>query len=393
MGFFDFFKKNKKDTDYTEEIDRVFEEYEPTGPAGFDRPETRQHYIFDKCEEMIECSKRIDEARVAYDTVTAYLLDVDLIDNMPVNQRNEIDVLAERIYELQVDRKEYQDFAGRLEDVRFSGIRLYEDDFPECVDRLKENEKYKAMVRRDIDALQGEKSAIRISVEEAQDSNKRLKKWAFILPFVFAILVVGAFFLKLKLYWDITTILCAIIFVICAAGCAVILKNQRNNYNIKQGIINLNHAIVLLNRMKAKYVNVTNAVEYAYDKYNVNSSYELDKLWMEYSDLKRERAKHNLSTTELDHYSNMLVHELARYDINDPTIWPNQVLALINPKEMVEIRHNLNGRRQKLRSRIDYNLAEAEKIKADVLRVVADYPQYSDEILEIVKSIDINLGI
>lgn len=396
MGLFDFFSRKKKDRNYEEDIDRVFEEsYGGTegGKESFHQPEMRQHFVFDKCEEMIECSHQIDEAKVEYDSVTSYLMDIDIIDNLPDVQRAEINELAERISVLEADRKEYQEYSNRLSDVRFAAIRMYEDEFPANIDRLKENEKYKAVVKRDIDMLSGEKANINLSVEEARRSNTNLKKWAFFIPIVFALLLVVTFVLKMQLYWDITTFLCIDIFLACAAGAAVLIKNQKNNTTITQGKYNLNHVIVLLNRTKARFVSITNAVDYVYEKFNVHSSYELEYLWNEYSDLKKERARHSLATDDLDYYSNKLTHELAKYDVNDPVIWAGQVEALLNNKEMVEIRHGLNTRRQKLRTRIENSSAQAERIKSEIMTVVNEYPQYSEEILDIVKSIDSSRGI
>ena len=141
----------------------------------------RQHFVFDKCEEMIECSHQMDEAKIEYDSVTSYLMDIDIIENLPDAQRAEINELAERISVLEADRKEYQEYSNKLSDVRFASVRMYEEEFPANIDRLKENEKYKAVVKRDIDMLQGEKSNINVSIEEAKRSNTSLKKWAFFM--------------------------------------------------------------------------------------------------------------------------------------------------------------------------------------------------------------------
>lgn len=396
MGLFDFFSRKKKDRNYEEDIDRVFDASFGGATGGkddFHRPEMRQHFVFDKCEEMIECSHQMEEAKMEYDSVTSYLMDIDIIDNLPDAQRAEINELAERISVLEADRKEYQEYSNRLSDVRFAGIRMYEDEFPANIERLKENEKYKAVVKRDIDVLSGEKANINVTVEEAKRSNTNLKKWAFFIPIIFGLLLVVTFVLKMQLYWDITTFLCIDIFLACAAGAAVLIKNQKNNTTITQGKYNLNHVIVLLNRTKARFVSITNAVDYVYEKFNIHSSYELEYLWNEYSDLKRERARHSLATDDLDYYTNKLVHELAKYDVNDPVIWGGQVEALLNDKEMVEIRHGLNTRRQKLRARIENNSSRAEQIKSEIMNMVNEYPQYSEEILDIVKSIDSSRGI
>ncbi len=396
MGLFDFFSGKKKDNEISIDIDKVFDDHRPSrssNKTNFHRPEERSHFVFDKCEEMIEWSHKIDEAKLEYESVTSYLMDIDVIEGLPDNTRAEITELAVNISELEKDRREYQEYSGKLSDVRFSGIRMYEDEFPDNIERLKDNEKYKALVKRDIDAIQGEKSSIVVSIEEAERNNKKLRSWAFFIPIIFVVLLTGTFALKMMLYLDITTLLCVDIFLACAAGAGVLLKNQKNNNTIRSGTNNLNHAIVLLNRAKARFVSITNAVDYVYDKFNIHSSYELEYLWNEYSELKRERNRHSLATDDLDFYCNKLTHELAKYDLNDPYIWAGQVKALYDHNEMVEIRHDLNTRRQKLRARIEAASNEADRVKTEIMDVVRTYPQYSEEILDMVKSIDSSSGL
>lgn len=391
MGIFDFFSRKKRNKEYPYELEKVFEGYDSTitkPSADFNNPEMRQHFVFDKCEQMIECSHQMDEAKAEYDSVTAYLLDIDKIESLPDAQRGVINDMAERIVTLQKNRQEYQDYSRKLADPKYQGIRLYEEEFPKAIEKLRENEKYQAIVKRDIDCLQGEKNHIKIEIDNLEYSNDGLKKWAIIIPVLFLILLAGAFFLKVKLYWDITTILCGIVALACVGASAVFIYSQKYTGKIKQNKADLNHVIVLLNRMKAKFVTVKNAVDYVYEKYNIHSSYELEYLWQEYDNLKKERAKHSLSTDDLEYYAKALSFELAKYDLYDPGIWASQVEALLNKNEMVEVRHNLNSRRQKLRSRIESNALDAECIRTEILDMVKEYPQYSEEVLDIVKSID-----
>lgn len=396
MSLFDFFKRKKRNRDYSLELESMFNEYSndtQVQRTDFNNPEMRQHFVFDKCEEMIECSHQMDEAKAEYDSVTAYLCDIDTIEGLPDVQRGIVNDIADRIVTLQRNRKDYQEYSNKLADVKFQGIRLNEEEFPKAVDKLRENEKYQAVVKRDIDVLLGEKNHIKIEIDNMEYSNEGLKKWAFIIPVVFLVLLVGAFLLKSKLYMDISLILYIIILAACGGGALVYLNSINNTNKLKQAQADLNHVIILLNRMKAKFVSVKNAVDYVYEKYNIHSSYELEYLWQEYSNLKKERAKHSLSTDNLEYYSKALTFELAKYDLNDPGIWANQVEALLNKNEMVEVRHSLNQRRQKLRGRIEANSKEADRIRTEILDMVKEYPQYSEEVLDIVKSIDSSKGI
>lgn len=75
---------------------------------------------------------------------------------------------------------------------------------------------------------------------------------------------------------------------------------------------------------------------------------------------------------------------LRQYRVKDPMIWIHQAEALLNPKEMIEIRHSLIIQRQRLRKRIDFNNFNMESAKEEMEDLVKNYPKYAKEILAIV---------
>ena len=95
---------------------------------------------------------------------------------------------------------------------------------------------------------------------------------------------------------------------------------------------------------------------------------------------KEERRKFRRTELELDLYQTELMEHLKQYNITEPRRWLNQALAIIEPKEMVEIRHELIVRRQSLRKRMDYNKDVAGSARDEIMDVVTKYPEYADEI-------------
>jgi DNA topoisomerase IA len=55
---------------------------------------------------------------------------------------------------------------------------------------------------------------------------------------------------------------------------------------------------------------------------------------------------------------------------------------------MVEVRHGLNVRRQKLREQMEYNMKRIEEAKANVTDYIKNNPKYANEIMQIVDSYD-----
>lgn len=82
-------------------------------------------------------------------------------------------------------------------------------------------------------------------------------------------------------------------FVTAVAVCADYLKMLHNDSEIKLAERSANKAILLLNKVKFKYVNITNAIDYACEKYHVRRASELNQLWQYYMDAVRERENIN----------------------------------------------------------------------------------------------------
>ena len=79
----------------------------------------------------------------------------------------------------------------------------------------------------------------------------------------------------------------------------------------------------------------------------------------------------------------MLFRSLKKQHVADADIWIYQPAALIDQKEMVEIRHRLNVRRQKLRDRIEYNAKIKNQSMNALNQLVQKKPALKEEIMQI----------
>ena len=76
---------------------------------------------------------------------------------------------------------------------------------------------------------------------------------------------------------------------------------------------------------------------------------------------------------------------LRQYRLYDAQVWVTQAAALVDPKEMVEVKHGLITRRQKLRSRIEYNMnviREQKKETEDLLSKAEHMRPQAEHILD-----------
>ncbi|MBP5761887.1 MAG: hypothetical protein J6W48_02825, partial [Lachnospiraceae bacterium] len=83
-----------------------------------------------------------------------------------------------------------------------------------------------------------------------------------------------------------------------------------------------------------------------------------------------------------------LIRLLARYHVTSPARWIDQLAALLDKREMVELRHGLILRRQALREQIDYNETRARSAKDEITSVATTYPMYAQEILEMTEKFE-----
>ena len=71
----------------------------------------------------------------------------------------------------------------------------------------------------------------------------------------------------------------------------------------------------------------------------------------------------------LEQCSRQLVETLRAAGVKDAEIWMYQTEALLDEKEMVEVRHHLNTRRQKIRERLEINAGQLDSYKEELEKI------------------------
>jgi hypothetical protein len=172
-----------------------------------------------------------------------------------------------------------------------------------------------------------------------------------------------------------------ILLVVVGAAATSIVLYKRLSYEFKLSEMKENRAINLMNKVKIKYVNNTSTLEYLYAKYNIKSLRELEYLYDQYLIMVDEVRKYQKSSGDLRLYCDQLSKLLFSHGVKDPDIWTKQSLALVDSREMVEVKHSLNQRRQKLREQIAYN----EELRLNGLRDIRNMLKANPDLREQVK--------
>ncbi len=349
--------------------------------------------LMERCEQILENAREIDDGKKEYYIITSYLNDIELIENLPPDQSEEIQKAAEYVSRLNEARDQFLHTSKRISDAQFQMIQRLEDEIPDIVKNLRENETYQSTVKRDMQYLEGEKQQWEIQKSERRRQQRILKKGSiFLLSIVAAaavlILVLAKVFeIDLKYAW-IATIAAAFL------GAAFILFQLENSRrDIRQADININYAIKLLNKVKIKYVSITNAVDYTHEKYHIRDARELASQWDIYQETIREQEKYRQTNEDLNYYYEKLVKLLKKCELYDSRVWIKQPHALVESREMVEIKHDLLVRRQKLRSKIAYNLDVVKKGRKEIDSVLQTQQERDPKLYELIASIDKMAGL
>lgn len=384
MGLFQFLKKKIEKEEPWEKEGSLMAE--PLNRANLDieNSEQREKYIRNCCQQIVEASEEIDKATMEYQLVTNYLTDMEEIEQLPKEERADINAYARKLVALKKDHQLYESKIGNITDAQFKNVERFEEDMPEGLEKLVKDENYKMLVRQDLQKLEGEKVSYQFRLADDRIIRTNAKSLAIITIFtiILTLMILFIFQYFLQMNTTIGYLLTIAIGAISLTYCFV----RNNNAMIQQRKVerNLNQVILMQNTVKIRYINITNVIEYAYAKYRVNSSNELNYLWEKYTQEKEERKKFDESGSEIEFQKGAFLEELKRLRIRVPGIWLHQVEALIEPKEMVEIRHGLITRRQAMRKRIEYNVDNRNQAKEEVNEIVKSYPKYAKEILEII---------
>ena len=350
----------------------------------FTDEEQRSRYIVNCLEQIAEASKEIDLLQGEYSLVTSYLTDMEEIEALPDAQREEVDRIAGKLTYLEQERARYRGKKNRMSDSEYYQMRKQEPEIEEGIRKLKETEKYSGLIKQDLQRLDREKHAYEYRKSELEGIILNLRGMAVI--FLTALVVCVVMLLVLQFGFGMNTFVGYLIAVTAAAIAITVLCVKyfdADREAVKVGRT-INKLIQLQNKVKIRYVNNTQLLDYLYIKYHTDSAAKLEKNWQNYQQEKEERKQYAEAEAKTEYYRKQLVEQLAGYRISDPARWVNQVSALLDKREMVEIRHNLILRRQNLRKQLDYNKDVADTAKREIKDVAEMYPAYAQEILHMV---------
>ncbi len=382
MSFFDLFKKKKNKT-----IEETVVAEENIQPVLLTNPRAINNYVVSLCEQMIEVSKELEGIRKEYDEVTAYLNDITVVEGLEGEQKTLLVDVATNVSKLSKALNDYLNAEHKISDETFVQMDEHEAELPDIIKRLKSNETYLDAIKRDMNRLAGEKVEWSVMRQEREEEQKRLRSLSFTMMYLGGGTAAVVAVLSIMLKWDFFPII-LVAFIATLVGSYIVIRMQDCARDIRKCDVNLNRAIFLENRTKLKYVNIKNAVDYTCERFHVNNSLELTYNYEQYIEACKEREKFKQTSEDLEYFQGRLVRVLQGIKLYDAKVWIGYANAIVDPREMVEVKHELFSRRQKLRSRIEMGIETVDQMKNEVERYIDTLGSKQEQVRMIITRVE-----
>lgn len=378
MGLFSWWKKKKKKPQA--------ESVRQAGLSGNIEDSAVRQAFYAECSEFIEeAVLQSEQAKNEYGLVTTYLSDVQKIEMLSGEGKAEVEAAAKSLLALEKEKERIRTKEPSISEAQKNFLALHEEEIPKTIQWLRGEEEHQREIEGKMKYLAGEKAAYQMEQEECLDRNEFLKKLMIGISIGVVVFLVLFFYIGEQTGKDLRvpfllTVIAALLFAMY-----VVVATRKNIYNMKVAEIKRNKVIVVENRIKLRYVNCTWGIEYAYEKYHTTGSMQLETMWKEYLRIRAEEEANRANERQQEVHRSAIIGELRRVGVVDTGIWVMQPQALIDKNEMVEVRHSLNVRRQKLREHIDYNVKQKEKNEMAIVRFVKEHPEYADEVKDLIE--------
>ena len=394
MKIFNFlFRKNNKENiddllEFDELDEEMLEEESEYKQVHYDLRSSKDRidYVVDCLDKMAEVSEQIEKLTLEYTDVTSHLTDIDEIERLPELEIIKLRECAGKIVNLNEEKKGDGKKKVQLTKKQYNLMQLIEDEMPKPYEKLKEAEEYQVKIKSDLRKLECEKAAYEYRELESESAMENERGMAVVC--VVAAIICSLLLFILQVTLELNVIVGYVIMTIAFALTMTILaiKFSENRKEKRKSIATYNKLVLLHNKVKIRYVNNTKLLDYLYAKYECTSAKSIQTMWTRYQDEIAQNQKNAKIDEELKHLNAKLVGILENCRVDDIRIWILQSKALIDPREMVEIRHYYNNQRQKLRKQIKYNNDIVNEMQNEIKDVVKNFPESAEKILEIVSN-------
>ncbi|MDE6517962.1 MAG: hypothetical protein K2L18_08970 [Acetatifactor sp.] len=351
----------------------------------FEQEEERSRYVADCLEQIAEASQELDMLQGEYNRVTAYLTDLEELEALPDQERETLEITARKLQNMEREYENFTQRKNRMDDAVYYQMKNREPELEEGIEKIRRTEQYGTLVKQDLQRLEGERLAYEYRKNELQGimENQRGMAVIFLTALVICLLLLAVLQFGLRMQTQVGYFIAVLAAALALTVLAV--KYMDADREMDRVLRDVRKLIKLQNKVKIRYVNNKNLLDYYYIKYDVDSGKKLEKLYHQYLEEKEQRKQFAETEARREYYHKQLLNQLGHYHIQYPEQLSGKVSVILDHREQVERRHELVLRRQSLRKQMDYNTTVSAEAKQEIKDIVVAYPRYAEEITEMVE--------
>lgn len=333
--------------------------------------------VYEYKVQMQELVEKQEDLKQEYALVSEYAADIQKFEALSERKKADITDSARLILNLDDERTRFRTKEKKISKEQYRNMSTFDSVLPEKLEEIRQKEEYLDLVREDMRKIEGEKGIIAFDREKACAKKAFLGKFTFFVAAV-AVLIFIALIMLMKKGHDelmpaffitgVGVIGYALYFFLTIRDCDII---------IKRADLSMNRANQLMNKVKIKFVNSSNTLDYMYEKYHVRGYNELRTTWEEYVHEKESEKMYVSNTKLLSGYNDKLFSELKKAGFVHAQAWVSQPELLFNRTELSQYKESVDIRRKKLRAQLDLGIKQLESLKTEIDIVRAKYPEQS----------------
>ena len=338
--------------------------------------------VQDFCEQLVDVTNHMEEIKTEYRIVTNYLTDIQRIEELPIEAAEDINATAQMILQLDADRQAYWESEKLLPLEQYNTMAAYEDEVFDTIKKLNEMEMRDSMLKSDMGHLEGEKESLKYVRADDADRIERLRGVIITILVLFMLTSIGLFVYAASAKKAVTLYALAVGAFAVVAFAIAYARYVDIRKEVRESEAKLNRAISLLNKVKVKYINNVNTMEYIYRKYGVNSCKELEYRNELYQKMVRDEKRFDRADNDLRVQQERLEKKLDRIGVRDTGVWLSQVHAFVERSELTGIKQALMERRRNLSNRMTISEKIRDNACTALRAALADNPGMEEVINE-----------
>ena len=170
--------------------------------------------VGDFCEQYVDASVNMEDMKREYKLVTDYLVDIQRIEELPVDIAQSIVDTAQEIEKTDSTRNKYRESEGLLSQEQYNTMKRLEKDIPDTIKTLNDMEMRDSMLKNDMGYLEGEKEDLKYTRIDDTDSAYHIRTALIVVLVLFLLISITLFAVALlgkrnvTLLYDLLSAVC-----------------------------------------------------------------------------------------------------------------------------------------------------------------------------------------